>query len=127
MAAQSNLTLNTKVYAPRGKNAGDIATWALVGDSTFGGASSFATERLTGPSKEGVTRVSFKLTVPKAAAADTSCACTGEVIAKGLANIEIVIPSQFTAAERSDFALRIQDLVANAIFTASVSNLEPSW
>lgn len=127
MAAQSNLTLNTKVYAPRGKNSGDIATWALVGDSTFGGATSLVTERVTGPSSDGVYRATFKVTVPKAAATDTSCACAGETIAKGIANIEVVIPSQFTAAERADFALRIQGLVANAVFTAAASNLEASW
>lgn len=127
MAAQSNLTLNTKVYAPRGKNAGDIATWALVGDSTFGGATSLVTERVAGPSKEGVTRVTFKITLPKAASADTSCACVGEEIGKGIATVEVVIPSQFTSAERSDFALRIQGLVANAVFTAAVANLESSW
>lgn len=127
MAAQSNLTLNTKVYAPRGKNAGDIATWALVGDSTFGGATSLVTERVAGPSKEGVTRVTFKITLPKAASADTSCACVGGEIGKGIATVEVVIPSQFTSAERSDFALRIQGLVANAVFTAAVANLESSW
>lgn len=127
MAAQANLTLNTKVYAPRGKNAGDIATWALVGDTTFGGATSLVTEKVAGPSKEGVNRVTFKLTLPKAAAADTSCACTGEEIAKGICNIEVVVPAAFTAAERADFGLRIQGLVANAIFTAAVSNLEGAW
>lgn len=127
MAAQSNLTLNTKVYAPRGRNAGDIASWMLVGDSTFGGATSVATERVTGPSKDGVYRATFKLTVPKAASTDTSCACTGEEIAKGIASIEVVIPSQFTAAERADFCLRIQGLVAAAVFTAAASNLEAAW
>lgn len=127
MPVQANLTLNTKVYAPRGKTSGDIANWALVGDATFGGASSIVTERVVGPSKEGVNRVTFKLTIPKAAAADTSCACVGEVIATGLCNIEVVVPAAFTAAERADFRQRIQGLVANAIFTASVDNLEGSW
>lgn len=127
MAAQGNLTLNTKVYAPRGRTAGDIANWALAGDTTFGGATSVVTERVVGPSKDGVNRVTFKVTIPKAAAADTSCACIGEEIAKGLCNIEVVIPSAFTAAERTDFRTRIQNLVSNAIFVASVDNLESSW
>lgn len=127
MAAQSNLTLNTKVYSPRGKSAGDIASWALAGDATFGGATSIVTERVAGPSKEGVTRVTFKLTLPKAAAADSTCACVGEEIARGIANIEMVIPAAFTAAERADFTLRVQGLVANAIFTAAATNLEGAW
>jgi len=127
MPVQSNLTLNSKVYAPRGKTAGDIANWALVGDTTFGGATSIATEKVVGPSKEGVYRVTFKLTLPKAATADSSCACIGQEIAKGLTNIEVVIPSAFTAAERADFAARIQSLVASSVFTAAVSSLEGSW
>ena len=66
MPAQSSLTLNTKVYTPRGKTNGDIATWALVGDASFGGATSTVTERVAGPSKDGVYRETFKLTLPKA-------------------------------------------------------------
>ena len=127
MPVQSNLTLNTKVYAPRGKTSGDIAKWALVGDATFGGASSIVTERVIGPSKEGVNRVTFKLTVPKAAAADTSCACVGEEIARGLVNIEVIIPSAFTAAERDDFRLRIQGLISSTVFASAVKDLEGSW
>lgn len=127
MAAQSNLTLNTKVYAPRGKSQGDIANWALVGDSTFGGATSVVTEKVTGPSKDGVYRITFKLSVPKAAAADSACACIGTEIGKGIATVEVVIPSQFTAAERTDFRTRLQGLVANAIMTAAIDNLEGSW
>lgn len=127
MPVQSNLTLNTKVYAPRGKSSGDIAGWALVGDSTFGGATSLVTEKVAGPSKDGITRATFKVSIPKAAAADTSCACVGETIATGIANVELVIPSAYTAAERADFTLRVQGLVANAVFTAAGSNLEGSW
>lgn len=127
MPVQSNLTLNTKVYAPRGKTNGDIANWALAGDTTFGGATSVVTERVTGPSKEGVNRVTFKLTIPKAAAADTTCACVGEEIAKAIASLEVVIPSAFTLAERTDLRLRLQGLVANAIMTAAIDNLETSW
>ena len=127
MAAQSNLTLNTKVYAPRGKTVGDIANWALVGDASFGGATSVVTERVTGPNKGGITRVTFKVTIPKAAAADTSCACVGEEIAKGIADITVSVPSAFTAAERDDFTKRVQGLVASAVYSAAQTNLEGSW
>lgn len=127
MAAQSNLTLNTKVYAPRGKNSGDIATWALVGDATFGGATSLVTERVKGPSKDGIYRASFQMSVPKAATADSACGCVGSEIAKAIMTVEVVIPSQFTAAERDDLRLRTQGLIANAIYTAAVANLEGAW
>lgn len=126
MSAQGNLTLNTKVYNPRGKT-GDVASWALVGDATYGGAPSSVTESVRGPSKDGVSRVRFKLDVPKAATADSACGCAGSVIATGSADVNIIVPTNFTAAERLDFCLRIQALVANAVFTAAVSNLEGSW
>lgn len=126
MAAQSNITLNTKVYAPRGKT-GDIAKWQLQNDTTFGGASSALTENLRGPSKDGFYRVRFKLDVPKATETDSACGCAGTIMALGVADIQIAIPSQFTAAERLDFCLRIQGAVANAAFTAAVANLEGAW
>ena len=126
MPSQSTLTLNTKAYAPRGKS-GDIATWALANDTTFGGATSTVTESVRGPSKDGVTRIRFKLDVPKAASENSSCACIGQNIGTGIATVELVIPSGFTAAERADFTDRIQALVANAVFTAAGDHLEGSW
>lgn len=126
MSAQGNLTLNTKVYAPRGKT-GDVAKWTLAGDTTFGGASSNVTESVRGPSKDGVSRVHFKLDVPKAADASSACACIGQQIGLGIADVNVTVPASFTAAERLDFVLRIQGLIANAVFTAAVQNLEGSW
>ncbi len=126
MAAQGNLSLNTKVYTPRGKQ-GDVASWALFGDSTFGGATSFLTESVRGPSKDGVNRVQFKLDVPKAADASSACACVGQEIARGVGSFNILVPSAFTAAERDDFTKRMQAAVANAIFSAATTNLEGAW
>jgi hypothetical protein len=126
MAAQGNVTLNTKVYTPRGKR-GDVAKWTLAGDSTFGGAQSDITESVRGPTKLGVSRVLFKLDVPKAATTDSACGCAGTEIARAIAALDITVPSNFTAAERLDFSLRIQGLVANAIFGDAVSYLEGAW
>lgn len=126
MAAQSNVTLNTKVYAPRGKR-GDVAKWSLNGDASFGGATSDLTESLRGPTKLGVYRALFKLDVPKAATADSACGCAGSIVATGIAAIDVTIPANFTPAERLDFCLRIQGAVAHAIFTAGVHNLEGAW
>ena len=127
MAAQTALVLNTKSYAPRGKDSGNIATWALVGDTTFGGATSLVSEKVGNPTQSGVTVVSFKLKVPKAATASSTCACEGSVISQGLADIVIKVPSNFTASERDDFTKRIQSLVASAAFSAATTNLEGAW
>lgn len=126
MPVQSALVLNTKSYAPRGR-ASDIASWALVGDTTFGGATSTVTESVRGPSKDGISRVRFTLDVPKAATADSACGCIGSITAEAYADIQVRVPSTFTTAERQDFVDRIQSLVATSVFDVSVSALEPSW
>lgn len=126
MAVQAALLLNTLSYAPRGNIAG-IAKWQLVGDTSFGGATSTTTESVSDPSKDGITRVRFRISVPKAASADSACACTGSVLATASCDVQVVIPSGFTALERQDLRKRIQSLVANAVFTAAVDNLEASW
>lgn len=126
MAVQGVLTLNTKAYNPRGV-ADSIGRWALVGDASFGGATSQATESVRGPSKDGIYRVRWTLSVPSAATADSACACTGQLL--GTADVDIVarIPSSFTTAQRQDFVDRIQSLVASTPFDVSISGLEPSW
>lgn len=127
MAAQSSVTLNTKVHNPRGTQGG-ISTWQNVGDTTFGGGTATLTESVRGPDASGNTRVRFLYTVHKLAAADSSCACIGQPLGKP-ARIEIIadVPSSLTAAERDDLRLRAQGLAAHAIVTAAIKDLEPSW
>lgn len=126
MPAQGNLTLNTKVYVPRGRS-GDEAAWALVGDATFGGATSLIKESVRGPSKDGINRVVFTLDVPKAATADSACGCIGAITAQAYSRIETRVPSTFTTAERQDLVDRLQALVASSVFDVSIGMLEPSW
>lgn len=126
MPAQSSMTLNTKVYTPRGTQNG-ISSWALSGDASFGGAVSILTESVRGPLGDGKTRTRWVLTIPKNATADSPCACTGSPLGTGKADIVIDIPSAFTAAERQDFVDRIQAAVATTVFDASVATPEGSW
>ncbi len=126
MAAQSSLTLNTKVYVPRGTSQG-ISSWALVGDATFGGATSSVTESVRGPTSSGLTRVQFNMRLPKAATADTACGCTGSVLGEGNASFQITVPATFTSSERADFCDRLQALVAHAVFQSAVGDLEGAW
>lgn len=126
MPAQGSLTLNTKVYTPRGTQQG-ISQWSLAGDSTFGGAQSDLTESVRGPNANGSYKTIWTLTVPKAAAADSTCACTGSILGKGKVRIEVDTPVAFTAAERQDFVDRIQAFVAASVFDVSVATPEGSW
>lgn len=124
MSAQAALTLNTKVYNPRGKE-GKISTWALVADATFGGATSRVTSSVALNQKQD-TRVQFKLDVPKAAIADSACGCVGSITSRALADVIVNVPSGFTIAEKQDLCDRLQALVAHAIFDAAVLG-EGSW
>lgn len=127
MTAQSTIALNTLTYLPYGRT-GDIATWALTNDPSFGGATSKLTEVVReGGKQSGLTRVHFKLHVPKAASADSACGCTGEVTSESYMDLVVTVPRNFTAAEREDVRKRIQSLVAAAVFQRAVDFLEPSW
>lgn len=126
MPAQASMTLNTKVYTPRGTSNG-ISTWALAGDATFGGAQSQVTESVRGPRADGTYQTQWQLVVPKAAAADSTCACTGEILGTGKAKVDLVWPVAFTAAERQDFVDRIQAMVATTVFDVSVATPEGTW
>ncbi len=126
MPAQSSITLNTKVYTPRGTQQG-ISTWALAGDASFGGAVSQVTESVRGPLSDGRYRTRWVVSIPKAATVDSACSCTGSILGSGKADIVIDIPTSFTAAERQDFVDRIQALVALSVFDVSVATPEGSW
>lgn len=125
MSQQSVLTLNTKAYNPRGVASG-IATWVDPAGSS-GAAISAVTESVRGPSGQGVTRVQFKLTLPKLASADSACACAGSVLGTAIGTFDIVIPGVFTPTEREDLQLRLTGLAASAIFVNAVKDLEGAW
>lgn len=126
MPAQSSITLNTKVYTPRGTQNG-VSTWALAGDATFGGAVSTVTESVRGPLADGKFRTRWVVSIPKAATSDGPCGCAGSIMGTAKADIVIDIPTNLTSAERQDFVDRIQALVALSVFDVSVSTPEGSW
>ena len=126
MPAQSNLTLNTKVYTPRGTSNG-VSSWVLANDTTFGGAPSTVTESVRGPLEAGLSKVRWVVAIPKVATVDSACSCIGASLGLGKADVNITVPASFTLAERQDFVDRIQDLVALIVFYKSVADLEGSW
>lgn len=127
MPAQGSITLNTKVYTPRGTSNG-VSTWALAGDTSFGGAISTVTESVRSPlPSTGGNRTRWVVSVPKVATDDSPCACTGSNLGNAKADIVVDVPPSFSLAERQDFVDRIQALVALSVFDVSVSTPEGSW
>lgn len=125
MANQSNITLNTHVYNPRGLSQG-VASWVDPLASS-GAAVAALSESVRGPNASGNTRVLFKLTLPKLATEDSACACVGAVLGEALVNIDVLIPGAFTAAERENLQLQITALAASNPFVDAVKNLIGSW
>lgn len=122
MAAQANLTLNTVSYVPTGVVAG-LAGWINRG-SGVPGAFSRASISVNDPGPSGkVYRVTAKLALPTVAATDTDCACAGDVLRTDNVTVEFLLPVSSTTAERTDFYLRLKDLVASAPFVDAVENL----
>lgn len=122
MGAQTSLTLNTKVYNPAGVQNG-IASWALRGDTSFGGMPSVLTQSVRQNLDQNTGKVRWMLTTPKAASEDTSCACTGQKI--GLGRVDVTLTREsLTDAEALDLYNRFKDEVAaNAFKDAFVSLL----
>lgn len=125
MATQSNITLNTHVYNPRGLSSG-IATWVDPLASSGAGQAA-VTQSLKGPNAAGNTRAVFKLVLPKLASEDTSCACAGSVLGTAIATVDVLIPGVFTATDRENLQLQITALAASANFVDAVKNLIGAW
>lgn len=125
MGQQATVTLNSIAYTPRGRDANGVAAWHNTALSAAYPRA--VTEAVRGPSANGMHRVSFKLTLPKVASESDECGCIGSLNSTAICNIDVAIPSQFSAAERTDLQLQITALTAHAIFLAAVKDLEGAW
>lgn len=124
MAAQATLTLDTKVYNPRGVNAG-IAKWVFTPDTEFGSSNAVATLSLS--DGKTVNRIKAKLELPNLATDDTACGCAGTTTYSGLIAIDVVLPYQMTSAQRLAAYNRLVSLVSSTDFSKAVKDLEPVW
>jgi len=115
----SNITLNTKTYTGDGIFNG-LASWT---ERSGGIAASFS--RLTQSLViNSMARIRTKLVMPIVATESSSCACAGDVVRTADADISVRLHPGMTLAERTDFADRLQDLVASAQFRAALISLE---
>lgn len=113
-----SIILNTKTYG----FAGIANAIAQFVDRSGGIASSFSnlTSSLRFDTK---VRGQWKLEVPIIAGEAGPCACPGEVVKVSDLNLSFRLDTGLTVAERTDFALRVKDLVASPEFQASIINL----
>lgn len=117
----STIVLNTKNYL----SAGIANAISAFTERSAGIAAGFsnATFSLRMNSQDKI-RGTVKLDLPVVAEEATSCACPGQVLRVADANISIRMDQGMTTAERTDFALRLKDLVASSAFQDYVINLQ---
>lgn len=119
------LTLNTKTYSFSGI-ANAITTY-LERSGGIAAAFSAVTASLrmdSGSSREAKSRIQWKLQFPVVADEASACACPGDVVIEADASIAIRLSKNMALAERTDFALRLKDLVASTEFQSSIINLQ---
>lgn len=124
--AIANVVLNTKTYTYASDQAG-IITW-LERSGGIPSGFSVLTASLNGPSNPskddaGPWRMQLNLKLPVVATVDSSCACIGSVLRYEQARVTVEIPNSGTTAERTDFGLRIKDLMADAQVQAMFASL----
>lgn len=113
-----SIILNTKTYGFSGI-ANAISTF-VNRDGGIAAAFSTITASLRFDTK---VRGQWKLEVPIVAEEASSCACPGDVVKVSDLNLSFRLDKGLTTAERTDFALRVKDLVASPEFQASIINL----
>ena len=120
--AVANIVLNTKTYAFSSDQGGIITLLDQSGGIPNG--FSELTISLTPPQKGGaVYRAKFGLGLPVVALVDSSCSCVGAIQRFERGSMTFDIPVNGTLAERTDFALRAKDLLANVQIQALLASL----
>ena len=73
------------------------------------------------------TKITYNLAIPVVATADSDCSCTGTLLRTSSVTVSFWINQGSTLAERTDLYLRLKDLIASAIVSGAVENLDPSF
>ena len=105
-----NFTLNTVVYSYINRIASGASQWGAFGTG-IASAISFLQGKVNLPGAKNDGSVKWKLTVPVTADEDTTCACTGEVMATFYGSFELSIPRNSSTSQRTDWYLRMKSLV----------------
>lgn len=127
MGTQTNITLNTSdVYTPAGRDANGVATWLNRADSAAypGRITQFVA---SSPNQQNNVKVQLKFDMPQLVAEDSSCGCAGALKAKASYNGSHMIPSSFSAAERTAYYQSLSDLYGNAAVQSALEDLEGAW
>lgn len=121
------ITLNTKVYGVDTIREGR-AYWSNQ-DSGVPTGFSPASIKVTSPTGKGQNyHVHGRIVVPVVSSDDSACVCEGEFLRQSAVEINFVLSSKSSLAERQDILARLKDFVATTQFKTAVENLSSvSW
>ncbi len=120
--AVANVVLNTKTYA-YSKDVQGIITWLEKSGGIPTGFRSLSLSLQDSADAGKTVREQWVLKIPVVAAVDSACTCTGEVLRTATGRIQLELSPQSSTAERTDFALSMKDLAANAQFQSAIIDL----
>lgn len=126
MSQQAAVTLNSVVYNPAGSQNG-ILYWY---DRSGGVANSFSPLTQGFVQNSGarkLTKVTYRVSIPTVADADSACSCTGSVLRTSSFQLDFWIDPNESAAGRADLLARAVSLVGSALVSSAVSNLDPAY
>lgn len=119
-----NFVLNGKTYSSVGFDANGVSVFQESSSGIPGGFSYLSCRVTIAKSGDAPSKVVWRLTMPILASEDSACGCSGNVLRLyRYDDGKITIPAGSLAAERTDFEARLQDLYADAAYTASIVNL----
>lgn len=121
------ISLNSKTYNFVGFDRNGVSIYQETSAGVPTGFS-YLTCRVSPATAKETAKVRWRLTMPVVAADDSSCSCTGAVLRTYTYDEgRIDIPGTGSSAERTDFGLRLKDLVATTQYQASITSLtQPS-
>lgn len=123
-----SITLNTKTYNYSGHTPQQLSVYTERSSGVATGFSNLTNRVEDGNNSSGAkTKVRWKLKVPVVQAAESECACPGDLLREAIVDLVITFDPRASATERTDMLDRLQDLVLTTEFIGSVTNLvQPS-
>jgi len=119
----ANIVLNTKTYSGNGVVNG-IASYTERSAGVAGGFSPLTMSVSLPSGDKAKSRAHVKIGMPIVATEASECACPGATLRRADADLNVRMDPTLSLAERTDFALRLKDLVASSEFQAMLISLQ---
>lgn len=127
MGAQSNITIDSIVYTPAGRDTNLVARW--INKALSVAFPRLFSLRVPSPDKNGLTKVTVNGSYPLIIPEDSECGCAGQLKAVARFRWEFELPAALfsTAGEAQNHLDFVNGVIDSAPVQAALLSLEPSW